>query len=56
MADVPLVLPQVCPVAGCLAWLQRPYAAPEKGVAPHFEACHPGMPVPVVATGVTRRP
>ena len=42
-----IVLPQlclVCPRGGTL--LQRPLRDGD-GVRPHFEACHPGMPVPV---------
>jgi hypothetical protein len=38
-----LWLPQACPECG--TWLQRPLTAGD-GVRPHFDACHPGMPVP----------
>lgn len=41
-----LVLPQACPV--CMCYLQRSLT-PGVGVRPHFEACHPTMPVPAVA-------
>jgi hypothetical protein len=39
-----LVLPQLCPV--CRTWLQQPLRAGD-GVRPHFEACHPGLPIPL---------
>lgn len=50
-APVVLTLPQGCPL--CRTLLQRDLAA-GASVAPHFEACHPGLPVPAVRQEVSR--
>ncbi len=45
-----IVLPQGCPI--CRVWLQAPLRDGD-GVRPHFEACHPGTPVPSTQEGLT---